>query len=296
MNISIFNEKTINPFGFLGINNKFLFLNIETLRDTWIGMGIIVVLVLIARLYLRKDLNPISLIFEKSVSFFDDLCKESFGSSFRYEYFSFVSTIFFFTLFGCLVGLLPFVEESTKDLNTAFALGTLSFLYVNFHKIKQRGFIAYLKEFTEPIFILLPLNLIGEIAKVASMSFRLFGNILGGSIIFLIAVQALSTYKVFFMLLSLGTLVAYIIAKKFIDLKKYKIINMILNSFLLAVFLLAGAQIFFGVFESFVQSFVLTMLTITYLAVAIRDEEDEEESNDELGDKLYEKLKGEVEL
>jgi len=37
---------------------------------------------------------------------------------------------------------------------------------------------------------MMPLNLIGELAKVVSISFRLFGNIMGGSIIILVAIQA----------------------------------------------------------------------------------------------------------
>jgi F-type H+-transporting ATPase subunit a len=150
----------------------------------------------------------------------------------------------------------------------------MSFTYVQYQKIKVHGLWEYLKEFTQPLFILLPLNIIGEVAKIASMSFRLFGNILGGSIIFLIAVDALSGYKEFFMILALVTLVAYFILNKFINIKEYKIINFILKSLLIAVFFLAGAQLFFGVFEGFVQSFVITMLTITYLSVAIQEPEE----------------------
>ncbi len=274
MNIEIFNDRVIKPFENWGFVHSFWHINIETIYYTWIAMGILFALVLIARFFMKKDLNPVALIFEQSVSFFDNLCRESFGSSFKYEYFAFVSSIFFFTLFGCLVGLLPFLDETTKDLNTAFALGTLSFLYVHYHKIKVRGFLAYLKEFTEPIFILLPLNLVGEIAKVASMSFRLFGNILGGSIIFLIAINALAIYKEFFMIFSFAVLIIYFLANKFLDLEKYKILNIILKTSLVLIFFLAGAQMFFGIFEGFVQAFVLTMLTITYLAVAVQDEED----------------------
>lgn len=274
MDIKIFDDRVIKPFEDWGLVSKFWHINIETIYYTWIAMGILFVLVLISRFFMKKDLNPISLIFENSVSFFDNLCRESFGSSFKYEYFSFVSTIFFFTLFGSLVGLLPFLDETTKDLNTAFALGTLSFLYVQYHKIKVKGFVAFLKEFAEPIFILLPLNIIGEIAKVASMSFRLFGNILGGSIIFLIAINALAPYKEFFMIFSFVVLITYFLANKFLDLEKYKILNYMLKTLLVLVFFLAGAQMFFGIFEGFVQAFVLAMLTITYLAVAIQDDED----------------------
>jgi F-type H+-transporting ATPase subunit a len=276
MKIAIFEENVIRPFEQLGFTSKFFHINIETIINTWIAMVLMFSLVLIARYFLKKDLNPIALIFEKSVEFFNSLCKESFGSSFRYEYFAFVSTIFFFTLFGCLIGLLPFLDETTKDINTAFALGTLSFLYVQWKKIKINGIKQFFKEFTEPIFILLPLNIIGEFAKVASMSFRLFGNILGGSIIFLIAINALEPYKLFFIIFSFSVLFIFFILNKLVDLKKYKYLDYTIKSLLVAVFFLAGAQMFFGIFEGFVQSFVLTMLTITYLAVAIQKDDDDE--------------------
>ena len=205
-----------------------------------------------------------------------------FGQNGFNEYFAFVSTIFFFTLFGCLVGLLPFLDESTKDINTAFALGSLSFIYVQYKKISVIGIKNYLKGFAAPFFVLLPLNIIGEFAKVASMSFRLFGNILGGSIIFLIEINALAPYKSFFIIFSFAVLISFVVLIRIINLRKYKILDYGLKSLLVAVFFLAGAQIFFGIFEGFVQSFVLTMLTITYLAVGIQDESDFESHDNKI--------------
>jgi F-type H+-transporting ATPase subunit a len=275
MKIEIFAEKVVYPFKYLGLTSNFWTVHIQTLQDTWIAMFILFGLVLIGRMFLKKGLNPVALIFEQAVSMFDNLCKESFGSRFKYKYFAFVSTIFFFTLFCCLVGLLPYVEEPTKDLNTAFALGVMSFCYVQYQKIRVHGVLNYLKEYTQPFCVLLPLNVIGELAKIASMSFRLFGNILGGSIIFLIAVNALSMLKEYFMLFALITLVLYWIVQKVINLEQHKIVDMLFKSLLVAVFFLAGTQMFFGIFEGFVQAFVLTMLTITYLAVGIQDEEAE---------------------
>ena len=274
MKIAIFDETVIKPLEYFGLKHSFWGIHVETILYTWIAMAIMFTLVLIARLYLKKDLNVVALIFEKSVSFFNDLCKESIGAEFKFEYFSLVSTMFFFTLFCCLVGLLPYIEEATKDLNTTLALGCISFFYVQYQKIKIHGLLAYLKEFTEPFFVLLPLNLIGEFAKIASMSFRLFGNILGGSIIFLIMVKALSFYKNYFIIFSLGGLTAYLIFKKFINLEKHKYLNLFFGSILTLVFFVASTQIFFGIFEGIVQSFVITMLTITYLAVAVQKEEE----------------------
>ena len=52
--------------------------------------------------------------------------------------------------------------------------------------IRTKGIGAYLKAYAEPIFFMAPLNIIGELAKVVSISFRLYGNIMGGSIIILV--------------------------------------------------------------------------------------------------------------
>ena len=246
----------------------------QTVQNTWIAMAILFALVLVARMFLKKDPNVISLMFEQSVSFFDNLCKDSFGKQFKEKYFAFVSSIFFFTLFGSIVGLIPYVEESTKDLNTTLALGCIIFFYVQYQKIKIHGIISFLKEFAEPFFVLIPLNIIGELAKIASMSFRLFGNILGGSIIFLILTQSISFYKTYFMSFALGGLILYWLAQKFINLEKHKILNFCFKSLLIAIFFVAGTQMFFGIFEGIVQAFVLTMLAITYLSVAIQSEED----------------------
>jgi len=45
---------------------------------------------------------------------------------------------------------------------------------------------GYIKEFFQPIFLMFPLNIVGEFAKVISISFRLFGNIMGGAIIVIV--------------------------------------------------------------------------------------------------------------
>ena len=52
--------------------------------------------------------------------------------------------------------------------------------------IREKGFKAYIKSYFEPVFFLMPLNVIGELAKIVSISFRLFGNIMGGAIIILV--------------------------------------------------------------------------------------------------------------
>jgi len=65
-------------------------------------------------------------------------------------------------------------------------MGLLGFVVAHFSGIKAHGFKAYAKEYLEPFPLWLPLNIIDELSKVVSISFRLFGNIMGGSIIILV--------------------------------------------------------------------------------------------------------------
>lgn len=272
MNISIFDYVEIRPLSRFGLTGNFWTIHIDTLIYTWAAMLILFVLVLVGSFFLKRKINVVALVTEQAVDFFIDLCKESLGKSFKYNYFAFIAAIFFFTLFCCLVGLLPYLKESTKDLNTTLAIAFMSFLFVQYQKIKVKGIRSFFKGFIEPFFVLLPLNIIGEFAKIISMSFRLFGNILGGGVIYLIVLGVVLSYKVLFMSLAIVALVVSFIINKLVDLNKHRNIKIILNTVLGVVFSLAWLQMFFGVFEGFVQAFVVTMLTVTYLAVGIHDE------------------------
>jgi F-type H+-transporting ATPase subunit a len=88
---------------------------------------------------------------------------------------------------------------------------------------------------------MLPLNVIGKLATVVSISFRLFGNIFGGSIISSIYFNAIQGR---FLLELIGLISG---------------INLIM-------------VLFFGIFEGFLQAFVFSMLSLTYLSIALQGE------------------------
>ncbi len=276
MKIELFSYPTAQPFAWLGLTHPFFDVNITTLGYTWLAMALLFTAVLIGRRLLHGEANPYTLILEQTIKFFRDLATESFGH-FRYDYFSFIAALFFFTLACNMVGLLPFIEEPTNDLHTTFALGLSSFLYVQAVKIKEAGLWGYFKEYMKPFFLMLPLNVVGELAKVISMSFRLFGNILGGSIVFLIGVQFIGIWKEWFMLMVLFMIPLYWILGKTIHLRSHPWLNKTLLSVMGLLFFLPGAQMFFGIFEGLIQAFVITMLTLTYLSVAVSGSETEEE-------------------
>ena len=103
------------------------------------------------------------------------------GSEFD-RYIPLVGTIFVTSVVSNLISLLG-IWSPTADLMTELAWGLVVFVLITYHKIKASGIGGYLKGFLEPIFILLPINIMSECFTPVSMACRHFGNILSGTVI-----------------------------------------------------------------------------------------------------------------
>ncbi len=278
MNVSIFEYQELQPLAWLGITGRFWTVHIDTLTYTWVGMLLLFSLALLGRWAIKKDATLWYAAYEKIGTMLVELNKESF-KDFNYPYFIFINSLLFFTLFNCVVGVLPFMDEATKDLNTTFAIALVSFSFVQYCRIKENGIFGYFKEFATPNIVFAPMHIIGEFAKIASMTFRLFGNILGGSLIFLMVVQFVSMYKIYFMPFCIATILLAWILRKIGIIQRFKAFKIITSSMLTLVFALSFLEIFFGIFEGLIQAFVLTMLTSTYLAMSGHEGDDMHDSN-----------------
>jgi F-type H+-transporting ATPase subunit a len=161
-------------------------INLEVIVMTWIVFALLIVLGLFAS-YKRKILpRPIQALGELIVSLLYGLTEDALGKELAKTYAPLICALFMFLLLSNWLGIIPHLEEPTKDLNTTFGLGIMGFFIAHYAGIKSKGFRAYIKEYFQPIFFMMPLNVIGELAKIVSISFRLFGNIMGGSIIILV--------------------------------------------------------------------------------------------------------------
>lgn len=167
----------------------------ETIFNTWIIMGILIVLAIIARIKFNsfKEIptgfqNAIEIIIEM----FDNFVTNTIGKKLSYigpwffMVFVFLIASCFFSTFG--------LRAPTADFSTALALAGASFLLMIFMGVRHRKG-EYLKDLFEPNIIFMPMNVISELAKPVSLSFRLFGNMLSGTII-LTLYYALTPYLV----------------------------------------------------------------------------------------------------
>ncbi len=238
--IEIFEQTLWNPFARLGLDYDFLNINASTVVNTWFVLLLLFTILTVCRLFLTKKQSVLRYLVITGASSFIDLVTQTLGS-FMYNHFAFIFSLFIFILLCNWVSMIPWATEPTQDINTTLALGLVGFMYKEIQGIKSNGFWSYIKEFFHPFFIMFPINVIGHFSKIISISFRLFGNIFGGSII-------MELYQQF-----------------------------IAGSFILeTVGLFSGLNflilLFFGFFEGLIQAFVFAMLSLTYLTLAIQKE------------------------
>ncbi len=219
--------------------HPFFTVNRETIISTWIVLALLLVIGALIWFVLRRP-NGIAryLIFSGAQAFID-LTTQTLGSLQAHHFYFCTALFLFIALCNCIT-LLPWTEEPTADINTTLAMGLISFFYVQWYAIRAHGIGAYLKEYVSPVFVMLPLHVIGKLSSIISLSFRLFGNIFGGSVI---ARIYLSFIKGSLILEPLG---------------------MPLN---------IAITLFFVLFEGLLQAFVFSMLSLTYLSIAVSHEE-----------------------
>jgi len=100
------------------------------------------------------------------------------------KYEAFFGTLFIFILAMNLIGLIPTLESPTMSPYVAPGLAICTFIYYNVMGVKEMGLGKYLAHFAGPIWwiawLMIPVEIISHMARLVSLSFRLYGNMLAG--------------------------------------------------------------------------------------------------------------------
>lgn len=217
----------------------------ETIFNGWL----VVVVISIICYFLGRNLsvrNPSKrqIIAEKLVLTLSNLVEGTMGKH-NLFFLPYIGALFSYSILSSLSGLFG-LRAPTGDINTTIGFALIAFFLIQFYNIKNKGIGGWLKGFTEPVFFLTPLNIISEIANPISMAFRHFGNIASGIVI---------TGLIYGALAGLSNIV----------LGWIPVVGSI-------PFLQAGLpailSIYFDVFTSFLQAYIISMLTMVYVGSA----------------------------
>lgn len=159
------------------------------ITDTTVGAWIITAVLLLIGFIANRKLkaagdNDIPGAFqsmlEMGMEALENMAQGILGGNAR-KFANYIGTIFLFILFCNLSGLFG-LRAPTADYGVTFLLGMFTFFIVNYQGLKNRG-VGHFTSLFQPIPVLFPINVIGEIANPISISLRLFANLLSGVII-----------------------------------------------------------------------------------------------------------------
>jgi len=164
-------------WGFIKLNATLIF--------TWVIMAL---LVFISWMVTRKlsvgptNLSRWQMFLETFVSYTRDQIQDITHRD-PDDYLSFIGTLFIFISLSNLFSFVPKYQPPTGSLSTTSALAICVFFAVPVFGIAKAGFGGYFKHYIKPTVFMLPFNIIGEFSRTISLSVRLFGNVMSGTMI-----------------------------------------------------------------------------------------------------------------
>jgi F-type H+-transporting ATPase subunit a len=162
-------------------------------------------------------------------------------------------TLFLYILIANWIEILPLafvpiLHGANADLNQTLAMGLIVFFVVQWYSVRVLGLSGFLRRFTKPFelplparIVFIPLNILEELVKPATLALRLFGNIFAGAVM----IGLIATF---------GTLQLPVVGS---------VPATVLGSLLLAVW-----KAFDVIFIGFIQAFIFMLLTVIYFGAA----------------------------
>ncbi len=154
----------------------------STVIYTWIVMALVSAVFILLGRTLKMRPSRFQNALEWLVESIDNLIRDMIPEQPRL-FLPFVGTLAVFITACNLAGLIPGLKSPTTDLNTPLALAIVVFFSVHYYGIRIKGLAGHFKHYVQPVFFMLPIEIAGELARTMSLTFRLFGNILGEEIV-----------------------------------------------------------------------------------------------------------------
>lgn len=296
----------------VSVNGAYIYFRIPifggiNVTQTMVSLVVVTVLLCLVGYYLGKNLQKrpgkMQVLTEKGITILYDLVCGTMGKH-NARWVPYIGTIFLSSICGSFIGMTGFLRSTTADLSVPLTWGIMTSVIIWYQSIKANGFKGWLKGFTEPIPVMLPMNIISEIAQPCAMAFRHFGNVAGGGVINSILYTAMGLLSTAIIGLVSKTIVTPLILLALAILlliqgkKKGKLLLILLGAAGLVLSVVGILQytglvkdipifqygipavlsVYFDVFSGFVQAFVFSLLSMVYIAGACPPPENQETS------------------
>ena len=196
---------------------------------SWFAILLLIIIAVMATRRIEMVPTKGQNFFEIIISGMEEFMVDITGEEGRW-FFPIIATIFIYIATCNLMGLIPGFYPPTASINTTVSCAIPVFFFTHFIGVKYHG-IKYIKHFLGPVWwlipIILPIEIIGHLARVLSLSFRLFGNITGHELVLAILFMLAGAFFAPLPIMAMGIFVALVQAFVF---------------FLLSIMYFAGAM------------------------------------------------------
>jgi len=152
---------------------------------TWVVMILLIIFGAFATRKIIMVPTKLQNVSEVIISGIEEFMVEVTGEEGRWL-FPIAGTVFLYILVCNLIGLVPGFYPPTASLNTTLSCALTVVIFTHIIGIKYHG-VKYVKHFLGPVWwmipIILPIEIIGHLARILSLSFRLFGNMMGHELV-----------------------------------------------------------------------------------------------------------------
>ncbi len=214
----------------------------------WLTALLLVILFYIVARSYKKSLIPkgITNVFEVLILFVrDEIVKPTLGEGYE-KFVPYLLTLFFFILFGNLLGLIPYSSTFTSNIAVTATLAIFSFFAIQIGGIRQNGFFSYVKGLVPKgipswmLIIMIPVEILSLFTKPFALAIRLFANMIAGHIV---------------------------------------ILSMLGLIFFIGTYFVAPASVLFAIFiylleilVALIQAYIFTILTSLFIGMAVHQE------------------------
>ena len=216
----------------------------ETVTTSWLIMiGIIIMALIVTRNLQPMPTTKRQIMLEYVIGMLRDLVRGNMGEDIEKKMpnmLPYLGSLFLFFACSNLIGLLGF-KSPTTDIDTTLAWALITCFLIYYEGVKVKG-PGYFKGLMEPVPVMLPLNIVGEFARPISLTFRPFGNILGGTVIMGLLYQFLGF---------LSTLIPNVSIP------------------FLQLLIPVPLHLYFDLFAGVLQAFIFIMLTMVFVSDAV---------------------------
>lgn len=178
---------------------------------TWLVMALLILVAVLVKRNIKTVPTGLQNVLEPVIDSIENMIEEIMGHKGK-AYFPLIATIAFFILVSNLIALIPGFFPPTANLNTNAAMALTVFAMTHIIGLKEHG-IGYFKHFCGPVIwlapLIIPIEIVGHLARPLSLTLRLFGNMYGHEIV-LMVFFALVPFIVPLPMMIMGVLVAFI--------------------------------------------------------------------------------------